>query len=73
MNIRPVMLFAAEVRSLGRLASGVARKTIPVPHVDKLVFRGLARCQAGELIVTTLGHATLVVELTRASWADAPA
>lgn len=66
------ILLAVELESLRQLTLGAIQKRIPARHSEALVRGGFARDNAGALIVTTLGHAKLALEITRASWLDAP-
>jgi hypothetical protein len=66
------ILLAVELESLRQLTLGALQKRIPARHGEALVRGGFARMRAGTLIVTTLGHAKLALEITRASWLAAP-
>jgi hypothetical protein len=68
MVAAPATLFAAEPQSLRRLARRSAWKAIPAPHFDQLVRCGFALIRADGPNVTTLDHAKLIIELTRATW-----
>ena len=65
-------LLAVELESLRQLSLGALRNRIPATHGETLVRGGFARLNAGALIVTTLGHAKLALEITRANWMAAP-
>lgn len=66
------ILLAVELESLRQLTLGALQKRIPARHGEALVRGGFARMKAGALTVTTLGHAKLALEITRASWLAAP-
>jgi len=73
MTVVGVTLPAVELELLRELTGGVLRWGITDQHGAALINRGLAQRRAGEVRATTLGHAALALETTRASWLDGPA
>ncbi len=63
-----IKLLAEELESLRQLTRGAMRRRISVKHGEKLVRYGFAKFQTGALTITTMGHAKLAIEITRASW-----
>jgi len=61
-------LLAEELESLRELTRGALKKRISVKHGEKLVRCDFAKFQTGALTITTMGHAKLAIEITRASW-----
>jgi hypothetical protein len=62
------MLLTEELDSLRKLARGPTKKHIPAGHGETLVRCGFANIRAGTLAITAMGHAKLVLEITRLSW-----
>lgn len=62
------MLLAEELDSLRKLSRGPTKKRIPAGHGETLVRCGFAKDRAGTLAITAMGHAKLVLEITRLSW-----
>jgi len=65
-------LLAGELELLRGLACGSARSRISACHAPALVRRGFAKSELGALSMTTMGHAMLAFEITRASWMGVP-
>jgi len=65
-------LLAEELESLRQLIPGRRGKRIPAGHGDLLLRRGFAQREAGAMVITTMGHAKLAFEVTRASWFATP-
>lgn len=72
MPVIRAALLAEELESLRQLACETLRKHVPILHGEKLVRCGFAKIRAGALMITTMGHAKLAFEITRASWSGAP-
>lgn len=72
MSIIRIALLAEELESLRQLACATLLKLVPIRHGEKLVHCGFAKIRAGALIITTMGHAKLAIEVTRANWFAAP-
>jgi hypothetical protein len=65
--IRAILL-TEELDSLRTLARGPTKKRIPAGHGETLVRCGFAQDRAGTLVITAVGQAKLVLEITRLSW-----
>ena len=72
MTAFQAILLTVELESLRQLTLGAMQKRIPARHGEALMRGGFARMKAGALTITTLGHAKLALEITRASWLPVP-